>query len=71
MTAVISLALNIVAFALIAFIAIMFYFAYEEYRGGKDFCITKDTIEKTSGVFDKVYGIGSWAKKLNPSKKEI
>ncbi len=55
MIAVISLAINLIALAVIVWIAVMFYFTYENYRKGQDFCITKQVIEETGNVFNNMY----------------
>lgn len=68
MTAVITLATNIIALILIAWIVVMFYFAYENYRSGKDFCITGDVIDETNNVFNTAYG---WAKGEAFEDKEL
>jgi len=68
MTAVITLATNIIALLLIVWIVVMFYFAYENYRNGKDFCITGDVIDETNNVFNTAYG---WAKGETFEDKEL
>jgi hypothetical protein len=55
MSAVTELAVNLIALAMIAWLAVMFYFSYEDYRKGDNFCVTDDTIRRTRDVFSGAY----------------
>jgi hypothetical protein len=55
MSAVTELAVNLIALAMIAWLAVMFYFSYEDYRKGDNFCVTNDTIKRTRNVFGGAY----------------
>lgn len=59
MTLVIRLVTNLIALAIIAWISIVFYFAYENYRSGEDFCINSKVLEDTGEVFNSAY---KWTK---------
>lgn len=68
MIAVISFAVNIIALALIAWIVVMFYFAFENYRKGEEFCINHDVVNNASDALGSAY---KWVKRENFEDKDL